>query len=213
VLGDHQYRISGTDKDTLQYGFTGDLDISFRDWGTFFVEITTKREDVVAGVTDRRLDDRDRQEFGFRTGGRWYSALFAVDWVDWDVRSSNGNLQTLSLSTPWPGRWRGALSVTHRGRDFTNPTEGLEEWRLNASLNVRVGERGLLEIDPEYASQKWTGSASVEGRNLESIGARASLLWGFRFIEVKAEAAVFRVNRPTVDRLHNRFFVRIRRYF
>jgi hypothetical protein len=213
VLVDYRYRSSGTDNDILQYGFNSNMDISYRDWGTFFVVIDTKREDVVAGVTDRRLDNRDRQEFGFRTRGRWYTALVAFDWEDWDVRSSNGNLQVLTLSTPWPGRWRGNMSATHRGRSFTNPSEDLEEWRVNASLNVRVGKRGVFEIEPEYVSQIWTGGESVDGRDLESFGARASLLWDFRLISVRAEGSVFNIRRPAVRGIYDRFFVGIRRYF
>jgi hypothetical protein len=213
VQVDYEYRFGGTDNDVLQYGFNGNLGIDYRDWGTFFAEIAAKREDVVAGFTDRRLDNRDRQEFGFRTRGRWYSASVSFDWEDWDVRSSNGNIQTVSLSTPWPRRWRGSVAATHRGREFTNPSEKLQEWRVTATLDVKVGKRGLFELDPEYARENWSGSGDVDGRDLESIGARAAFVWQFRAIELRAEAAAFRIDRPGSERIHDQFFVRIRRYF
>jgi hypothetical protein len=210
---DYQYRLGGTDNDVLQYGFNGNLGIDYRDWGTFFGEIITKREDVVDGFTERRLDDRDRGEFGFRTRGSWYFASVSFNWEDWDVRSSNGNVQTISLSTPWPGRWKGSVSATHRGQDFTNPSENLQEWRVTATLDVRVGKRGRFELDPEYARENWSGSGDVDGRDLDSLGARAAFTWRFRAIELRAEAAAFRIDRPGSERIHDRFFVEVRRYF
>jgi hypothetical protein len=210
---DYQYRIGGTDNDILQYGFDSDLGIDYRDWGTFFAEIITKREDVVAGVTDRRLDDRDHWEFGFRTRGSWYSATVSFYWDDREVRSSNGNRQTVSLSTPWPGRWKARVSATHRGREFTNPSEKLQEWRVTATLDVKLGKRGLFELDPEYRRENWSGSQDVDGRDLEAIGGRAAFVWEFRAIELRAEGSAFRIDRPGSERIHDRFFVRVRRYF
>jgi hypothetical protein len=209
---DYRYE-ARAENDVLSFGTRGDLDWSYRDWGTFFARFTVKREDVVAGRSDRRLDNRDRQEFGFRTRQRWVSALALFDWEKWDVRDSNGNLQQISLSTPWPGIWRASVSTTHRWRHFTNPDEKLDSWRVLGNFVVQLGRNGTIELDPEYSREKWKSEEKVDGRDLESIGGTLALRWFYRSLEFRGGLSIFRIKRPGVTGLYDNFFFRVRRHF
>jgi hypothetical protein len=212
VLVDYRFQ-SRYDNDLVRYGFRGDFEWSYRDWGSLFVDISTKREELVAGFSDRRLDDRDRQEFGFKVNRSWYRVLLAFDWERWSLRSADGNLQTVSLMTPWRRRWRASVSVTHRSRDFTNPIEELESWRVYAEMSTRVGKNGFIDFKPEYASEIWEGEMVADGRDLESVGGTLSLRWYFRALEFRGSVTVRRIVRPGVEGMYDNFFFRVRRYF
>lgn len=212
VRVDYRYE-TGTDNDVLYYGTRADVQWSYRDWGTLFADVSTKREEVVGGRSDRRRDNRDRQEVGFRTSRGWMSALISFDWERWDQRGSEGNLQTVTLSTPWPGRFRGALSATHRSRDFTEPNEQLESWRVLGNFNVRVGRNGTIEINPEYSNEDWDGDGSADGRDLESVGGTVAFRWFFRSLELRASGSVHYIVRPGLERVHDSFFFWVRRHF
>jgi hypothetical protein len=212
VYVDYRYE-ARAENDVVSYGARADFEWSYRDWGTFFAEVNAKREDVVSGRSDRRLDDRDRQEFGIRTRQRWFSLLASFDWEDWDLRDSNGNLQRVSLSTPWPGWWRASVSATHRWRAFTNPDEKLDSWRVLGSFVVQLGRNGTLELDPEYSREKWKSDENVDGRDLESVGGTLALRWHYRALEFRGGLAIFRIKRPGVKGLYDNFFFRVRRHF
>ncbi len=212
VLVDYQYRLTGS-HDLLAYGYNSNAEISYRDWGSLFANSFTQREDVVSGTANRRLEDRNRHVIGLRTRRRWFSALVSFDWDRSSFRSSTGSLQSLSLSTPWPGRWHGTVTATHRGVDFDDPSEELESWRLNANFNLRIGRSGVIEISPEYRKEDWNGGFSAEARDLEAVGGSTSIQWTFRAVEVKMGASIFRLERPALDELHDRYFLQVRRYF
>jgi len=212
VLVDYRYQ-ARAENDLVVYGARGDLEWSYRDWGTFFVDVRTKREHVVSGNRDQRLDDRDRQEFGLRAGRRWIRGLVSFDWERWDDRSSNGNLQQLYLSTPWPGRWQASVSASHRARYFTNPNEDMDRWRVYGRFTAPLGRNGTVELDPEYTSEIWKSAQKPDARSVDLVGATLSLRWYFRALELRGGASLFRVWRTDNTGMYDRFFFRVRRYF
>jgi hypothetical protein len=212
VFVDYRYQ-ARAENDVIVYGVRGDLTWSYRDWVTLFADVRSRREDVVAGRTDRRLEDRDRQEFGLRVNRGWIRALVSFDWEGWDQRSSDGNLQLLSLTTPWPGAWRASVSASHRARNYTNPDEDLDRWRVYASFVAPLGRHGRIEFDPEYSREKWKSGRSVDTRDLETVGGTLALRWYFRALEFRGGASLFRIRRTDNTGMYDRFFFRVRRYF
>jgi len=212
VAVSYRYRL-GRENDLLTYGYRGDAAIVYRTWGSLYGNFSSKREDIVSGFSDRILDDRDRYEVGFRTTQRWFAGIVSFDWEETSLRPSSGMTQSVSFTTPWAHRWRGSLSVTHRSRDYRDPEEDMDSWRIHASGSVQFGRTGTFEIDPEFRDEDWSGGFASDARDLRAVGGTASVRWNLRALELRMGVSLFRVERPTVDELEDRFFVQLRRYF
>jgi hypothetical protein len=212
VLIDYEYALEG-ENDLVSYGYRGDVTLWYQTWGRVFGKFSSQREDVVSGFTDRRLDDRDEYEVGLRMRQRWFSAVVSFDWERESFRPSNGTLQAVSFSTPWPGKWRGSMGVTHSTRDYRDPDEKVDRWRLHGRLTFQFGSSGLFEIEPEYRNEDWRGGNSADARDLEAAGATTSVRWSFRAIELKMGASVFSMDRVGTEELRYRYNLQVRRHF
>jgi hypothetical protein len=213
VLIDYEYLQAGN-SDLLLYGSRTDAELSYRDWGSVFVEAAFNREDGIRGTRDpRRGASPDRQAIGLRMRRDWISAVAVVDREDGDFRSSIGNYQTVSLRMRRPTWWNGSLVASHRGRDWSDPSEAMNGWRLSANVNARLWGGALLEVLAEYEREEWRGGNYAEARNFDGVSVSSSLQWRFREIEVKLGATTWFMDRLEARENQERFYLRVRRYF
>jgi hypothetical protein len=213
VLADYEYLLAD-DSDRLLYGYRADAELYYRDWGSIFVDVNFNREDGIRGTSDLRGHaNPDRQAFGLRLHRDWISATAVVDREDSDFRSSLGNNQTVSLRTRRPTWWNASLVASHRGRDWNNPSEEMNGWRVTANVNARLWGRTSVEILAEYEREEWNGGINTGVRDFDGVSVTSSLQWRFREIEVKLGTAAWFMDRPEARENQERFFLRVRRYF
>jgi hypothetical protein len=212
VLVQYEYRLR-EDSDVLVYGYRSDVEIAYRGWGSLFANIRYSREDGLGGTTvDRLRPTPDRQAVGVRVNRRWVSGVVMFEREENEIRTSLGNFQTVTLTTPWSTWWNGSLAASHRARDWDNPSEEMVGWRVTGRWNARLGGRGRFEIRAEYDKEDWSGN-QTESRNFDAIFVGSTFEWRFRAFQVMVGGGVYFLDRRQGAENHERFYVRLRRNF
>jgi hypothetical protein len=212
VLVQYEYDLR-EESDLLLYGYRLVTDLAYRGWGSLFANVHFSREEELRETTtDRRRPTPDRRVVGVRVNRRWGSAVVAFEWEDSEIRSSSGNYQTLSLTTPWSTWWSGSLAAQHRAREWNNPSEQMVGWRVVGKLNTRLWRGSTFEIRAEYETEDWRGNRT-ESRDFDAIVLGSTFAWRFRQFQVMLGGAMYFLDRPQGIENHQRFYLRLQRNF
>ncbi len=211
VLVDYEFN-NADESDILDRAIRTHVSLNVHDWIEIYSGYTDRKQKLLDGVSETKLDSSTRWLAGLNMTGSWMSARIEFEDEKGTFTSYQSLSETLSVYTPGTFLWNARCSATHTGMTYRDTNDEVDRWSLIAVYRQRIGQRGWLDVEAEYLRERWDSTLS-RANDIDAFRSQASYNWDFRSFEFELGARVSVTEQPQYDEINHRVFMRFIRNF
>ena len=212
ILVDYEYELIG-DNDTLTTGVRVNSSLAFLEHWMVFGSYDTVDFHLLSGdENDLRFNSFDRYVAGMEFNGSWFAAKARFEDNDAKITPSWSTSGSVSFFTSGVKSWSGRLNADYTYLNQDDSSQTVNRYVVSGSASKRLFRWGLLEAEGGWLRGRWSGQSS-QSNDIDNLHLKLKYSWWYGKVEVKMEAGIAQILRPTEDRRVYKFDLRVRRVF